>query len=595
MTTTQTDSPRTTIPAIGPRHPRRNGAPAARALRRLAGSRFASGLEKQFDFDVQSQSPESKNRRKRHWYGILRNRKKEPSARERTRAKPTADDRGRRGARLRSLVAALVAALLAVSVATARADLIYFREGRRIQIPATTEGGSIVIRLSGERYEFAPEDLAKRVPGFVPAEEWPSRREAAAGGSPSVRFAAAWWALENGLVDEAAAELRAIHADAPTHEPTRRMVAVLDDLETPREDPDLGPFRRALGVATKIARGPCVALLHQHSDEEAAERVAFVGRVVTAYHLLFAGSGVPLATPRHRLVVGWFADRDDYRAFLNAHDAQAFAPTRGYFHPTWNAVVMYDDRSDERYRSERAALDKRREEAATLREGLDGLPEAGRLKIAIAGRRPRNVGKTDGPALVDALDRDVRRGELLLEADRLAYDLGITAHELVHLLAADSGLSPRHDAFPLWLQEGLAMQFEVVRGGRWAGIGRPHDLRLPDWRRVQPAPALEPLLRDKGFGRGYSRDPYVEAWALVYFLRARRGDRFLKYLDLLRIPRGDSETFDPSDVFHRVFGDATTDLELQWRQCLSTTRTPLESHQPSLVPPSPPRSRDGRG
>ncbi len=493
---------------------------------------------------------------------------------------------------LESFAAALMAVFLAT---TARADLIYFREGGRIQAPATMEGGAVVIRLSGERYEFAPEDLAKRVPGYVPAEEWPARREAAAGKGPGVRFAAAWWALENGLVDEAAAELRAIHAVAPTHEPTRRMVAVLDDLAAPREDPDLGPFRQALGVATKVARGPQVVLLHQHSEDEAAERVAFIGRVVTAYHLLFAASGVPLTTPHHRLVVAWFADRDDYRAFLNAHDAQAFAPTRGYFHPTWNAVVMYDDRSDERHRGEREALVKRREDAATLREGLQGLPQAGRIRIALTGRRPQTVGKADGLALADALDRDVRRGELLLESDRLAYDLGITAHELVHLLAADSGLNPRHDAFPFWLQEGLAMQFEVVRGGRWAGIGRPHDIRLPDWRRIRPAPALEPLLRDKGFGRGYSRDPYAEAWALVYFLRARRGDQFLKFLDLLRIPRGGSEPSGYLNTFHRVFGDTASDLEIEWLQYLATTRTSLESHQPTPAPPAAPGSRDGRG
>ena len=56
---------------------------------------------------------------------------------------------------------------------------------------------------------------------------------------------------------------------------------------------------------------------------------------------------------------------------------------------------------------------------------------------------------------------------------------------MIHQLASDSGLVPRHDAFPVWLHEGLAAQFEVIRGGRWAGISRAHDLRLPDWRRLQ--------------------------------------------------------------------------------------------------------------
>jgi hypothetical protein len=370
------------------------------------------------------------------------------------------------------------------------------------------------------------------------------------------------------------------------------MVAVLDDLKASREDPDLEPFRKALGVSMKVARGPQVLLLHQHSDEEAADRVEFAGRIVTAYHLLFAGSGVPLTMPRRRLVVAWFADREDYRAFLQANDAQAFIPTRGYYHPTWNSVVMYDARSDERDRSDRAAFVKRREELTTLRDGLTGMPATGRLRIAIAGRRPQVVGKSDGRALADRLERDVRRGELLLETERLAYDEGITAHEMIHLLSADSGLTPRHDAFPLWLQEGLAMQFEVVHGGRWAGIGRPHDIRLPDWRRIQPAPGLEPLLRDRGFGRGYSRDPYVEAWALVYFLRARRGDAFLKFLDLLRAPQAEPGISDHREAFRRVFGDDVETLELEWRQYLAETSSPLERHQPHPPRPAETRSRD---
>ena len=60
-----------------------------------------------------------------------------------------------------------------------------------------------------------------------------------------------------------------------------------------------------------------------------------------------------------------------------------------------------------------------------------------------------------------------------------SIDLGTAAHEMIHQLAADSGLLPHHDAFPTWLHEGFAAQFEVIRGGRWAGIGRPTTCDLP--------------------------------------------------------------------------------------------------------------------
>ena len=37
---------------------------------------------------------------------------------------------------------------------------------------------------------------------------------------------------------------------------------------------------------------------------------------------------------------------------------------------------------------------------------------------------------------------------MLLELDRRSIDLGTAAHEMIHQLASDSGLVPRHDAFP---------------------------------------------------------------------------------------------------------------------------------------------------
>jgi hypothetical protein len=169
------------------------------------------------------------------------------------------------------------------------------------------------------------------------------------------------------------------------------------------------------------------------------------------------------------------------------------------------------------------------------------------------------------------------------EMDRLSIDEGTAAHELIHLLAANSGLQKSHETFPIWLQEGLAAQFEVFRGGRWAGVSRPHDLRLPDWRKIQPRPRLEPLVQDKGFGRGYSRDHYAQAWALVYFLRSEHENQFVTYLDLLRsrdLAKSDRSTM-PQDVdlFARVFGANIEAKEEEWQRYMSQVRTPLEEHR----------------
>ena len=166
------------------------------------------------------------------------------------------------------------------------------------------------------------------------------------------------------------------------------------------------------------------------------------------------------------------------RRLLRLSDAEAFVGTQGYYHPTLRAVFAFDTRSGDDQRTAQRAIANRERDGASPSE--------------------------------------LARQTLLLDLNWRATDLGIGAHETIHQLTVETGLAPRFDDFPIWLHEGLAAQFEVVRSGRWAGFGRSHDLRLPDWRSIRPAPRLAPLLRDSGFDQGYRRDLYAESWALVY-------------------------------------------------------------------------------
>jgi hypothetical protein len=378
------------------------------------------------------------------------------------------------------------------------------------------------------------------VPGYWPAREWPGRRLAAGAGGEADRFAAAWWALANGLTPQAETLLRAVHHADPDRPAPARMASTIDRLERAGSDPGLESIYRALGGSFAVARSAHVLLLHQHRADEAEERVEILERVVRSYYLLFAGGGLELPVPDHRLVLAWFAEQSDYLAFLHGEGADAFRTTLGYYHPTLGAVVTYDVRSTPAQRQAREAI-----------------------------RLPAQE------------TRDAARRQLLLEMERRALELGTAAHEMVHLLVEQSRLAPRHDDFPLWLHEGLAAQFEVVRGGRWAGFGHAHDLRLPDWRKIDPPARLVPLIRDAGFGHGYQRDAYAAAWALVYFLRREHPAQFLTFVDLLRVP--DPEVRPRADrtvaLFKTAFGDDLHQLETEWHNVMATVRTPLEEGQ----------------
>ena len=438
-------------------------------------------------------------------------------------------------------VPALPLALLLAAVGAAatlpgpaRADLLYVKKGGAVQLPCRRDGSKLILDAPGGPVTFEADDFRQILPGGVPAEEWPSRLASARDGGSDRLLAAAWWALENGLTPEATETLRAIHASDPKHEPTATLARTLDAINPPLPDRDPSHLTD-FGPGFRTARSPHFLLHHRLDDAEAASRLDLLERVYTSYFLTLAGQGIVLGPPRHRLTAVVFATQSDYLAFLHREQTAAFATAQGFYHPSRDVVVSFDPRDLPSIRSRREAL------------------------------------RDDPP-------RDLARRELLLDLERLAIGLGVAAHETVHQLVADTRLVPRHDAFPTWLHEGLAAQFEVVRGGRWAGVGRANDLRLPDWRALRPAPRLAPIARDEGFGRGYRRDLYAEAWSLVYFLRKAHPAEFTRFLDLLRTPssapRNDVQTL---ALFRTCFGDDVSILEGEWHRFLRSVTTPLES------------------
>jgi hypothetical protein len=496
-----------------------------------------------------------------------------------------------------SLLAWLMLVATGFASRTCRSELIYFRKGGEAQLPATFEGVRVALATPDGTIDLARDDIRKIVPGFWPATEWERLRQQARADGSEARFAAAWWAIENGLTTEVIPELRELHALDSKHLPAARMTAVLDRLGEPCFDPDFDRFQKALGTETRVARGPHVILLHQHSDSEADERIELLERVITGYHLLFAAQGVELSVPRRRLISAWFADQKDYLAFLRSEGAEAFSTTRGYFHPTWKAVVAYDARSSDPQRTACNKLAAKRDELHRYREMVERAPARSRIRIKLADLPARTVGRAEANGLLARIDDEITCETMLLDLDRRSVDLGTAAHEMIHQLASDSGLVVAHETFPGWLHEGFAAQFEVIRGGRWAGISRAHDLRLPDWRRVSSPLKLERLVRNAGFGRGYNRDLYAQAWALVYFLRTQRPQQFLTFIDLLRTPNlGGESPVSPTgdrvfDAFQRAFGTDMEKLESDWHRFMKTVQTPLEQHVPGPDPgPKPSRS-----
>ena len=147
-------------------------------------------------------------------------------------------------------------------------------------------------------------------------------------------------------------------------------------------------------------------------------------------------------------------------------------------------------------------------------------------------------------------------------------------HEMVHQLVAESGLEPRPGAFPSWLGEGLAAQFEPTDGPRWAGFLPSNTHRLDDCRRGDPSPPLVPMLTDAGHGR----PAYGPAWALVHLLLAEEPASLAALIDQLRGP-ADLDVEDCAiAASRRALGADLGPLEARWR---SHMRGPLDGSSAS--------------
>src|SRR3984957_817204 len=104
---------------------------------------------------------------------------------------------------LRAAIGASVLGLLGVGSA-GHADLLYFKKDGDAQLPARIEGNRVIISMPDGQLDLAKDSVRKLVPGFWPETDWPERLRLARARDFDAQFAAAWWAVENGLTKDAA-------------------------------------------------------------------------------------------------------------------------------------------------------------------------------------------------------------------------------------------------------------------------------------------------------------------------------------------------------------------------------------------------------
>ncbi len=456
------------------------------------------------------------------------------------------------------------------SLATTSADELEFARGGRVRLASKTVGDRVLIEAPTGDLEFAQTDFRSIHAEPWLEREWDARVAARRTASALEQSDLARWALGQGMVRQAVDLWRDVHAADPACEPARRIVEFCDRLAPDWPSPDLKPVQTLLNQPFQAAQSAHIVLLHQHTQAEAGARLDHLETILTGFYLDFLINGIELRLPNERLIFVWFARGDDYRLYLRDDDATPFLNTHGYYHPTRRLVFTYDSRDDDAQAAKRAALIRQADELAAGMRRIEKAPGGARVAITRLDGSKRTGTPEEARQSLDAFRRDLQRQRLLLDMDWLSIDLPIAAHELIHQLVAASGLAPRFDDFPAWLHEGLAMQYESLRGGHWAGLDNPSVLRLRDWNNLKTESTLAALLRGEGLGRGYRQESYARAWSFVDYLRTEEPAVWLRLLDALRTPGATSD--DAALIAREALLSQGNDDLLRWEKAWQAHR-----------------------
>lgn len=280
----------------------------------------------------------------------------------------------------------------------------------------------------------------------------------------------------------------------------------------------------AAGIGLNLRTSPTKHFLLLSGGQPAQDRATgqFLDEVADRFNRSFAHAGFALWPPPDRLVCVCL---DSYRE-LDAYGRQADGAEVSWMDGYYS------------YRTNRVAVVRT---GGGPRDRVDG-----------AARAP-------GVAAAYASSGESAAGEGL--------NLRTATHELAHQLAFNSGLQRRDAAYPFWLTEGLATNFEA--DGQACGLGQVSSRHRGRLAQARAAGRLLPLARFAGMADppagddGALRDAYAQAWALFAYLLQRRPGALREFLRFpASLPGGPADgeflrrfeaAFGPADSVQREY------------------------------------------
>ncbi len=223
--------------------------------------------------------------------------------------------------------------------------------------------------------------------------------------------------------------------------------------------------------------------------------------------------GWPVRPLRHRLVCILLHDRARFVEYARTTDQLTEHWPNGYYSSGTNRIAFYNDATAEPLRKLAAQLRGRQTQLDQLYLRLQGMH---------APVRP--VERANLDARIRTLQRQLdslhRTQWLVVERANASK----ATHEAVHQLAFNSGLQQRGLAYPFWMVEGLATNFEAQDLNRPFGLGFDNPARRTVLRSAVRRNEMVPLeqfvviVDPRKAAEAHRNLLYAEAWGLFRYL-----------------------------------------------------------------------------
>lgn len=165
---------------------------------------------------------------------------------------------------------------------------------------------------------------------------------------------------------------------------------------------------------------------------------------------------------------------------------------------------------------------------------MDGYYSYATNRIAVVRSCAVTPQQAQGPADSTGQKAATYRSLVHTSTDAAGLNLRTVTHEMAHQLAFNCGLQKRDVAYPFWVTEGLATNFEADRCGSF-GLDSKDSVQRPRLAATKARGRLLPLeqfaaMTDLAASGQAAGDAYAQAWGLFNYLYQTHRQALISYM-----------------------------------------------------------------